>query len=76
MLLPLRQLHSEYDSYILYDAFESLAKFYNYKVFGSNPPYNDEYQFFNIYERIWTSIGNLAPEELIREGFKAYVRLP
>jgi hypothetical protein len=75
IISPLRKFYSEYDSFTVFDAFESLAKFYNYQVFGGDLPYFEDFKIFYIYGEIWTSKGNLKPEELLSLAFVEYNRL-
>jgi hypothetical protein len=69
---------TEYDPYLVYRAYENLARFYNCKVLGEDNPYDMSPQYhheeFNaIFARIDGSHAGLGPEDLLVEGLSQYV---
>jgi len=68
---------AEYDPYLVYRAYENLARFYNCKVLGEDNPYgmapqyhHEEFaEIFAGIERVHAGIG---PEELLVKGLKEF----
>lgn len=75
ILMPIANKYKEEfnieNSYLFYDALESLAEFYNLRVLNEHyVNFFGRLKLVDLYEKLYSESGNLSPEELLKSGLK------